>query len=104
MTATHSYYHYKRSVWKQRLDEQRNAILSQKEGKRKYVNDSILEESLHLLPDEDGPFYLVHPDLHASNVIIDRKNFHVVGIIDWEGTCFLPLASSCVPPKALSLA
>src|SRR5947207_1070280 len=47
------------------------------------------------------PFYLTHPDLHASNVILDPKTMHIVAIIDWEGACFLPLTSSCTPPKAL---
>jgi hypothetical protein len=26
---------------------------------------------------------------------------HIVAILDWEGACFLPLISSCTPPKAL---
>lgn len=51
--------------------------------------------------DEDRPFYLVHPDLHASNVIVDPNSFTVVGIVDWEGACILPIASSCMPPKCL---
>lgn len=105
LRSARTYYNYKRTVWKQRLEDQRNGITSFKDGVRKLLNDYILEQSIDsILPcDDEGPFYLVHPDLQSSNIILDRETFHVKAIIDWEGACFLPLASSCIPPKALSL-
>jgi hypothetical protein len=58
-------------------------------------------EQLCRVEDENGPFYLVHPDLHANNVIINPDNYDIIGILDWEGACTLPFASSCVPPICL---
>jgi hypothetical protein len=102
--SAQEYYKYKCSVWTQRLAGQRNAITSIGDGMRKILDETILSEGIARISgalDDDGPFYLAHPDLHASNVILDPKAMHVVAIIDWEGACFLPLKSSCTPPKAL---
>lgn len=38
----------------------------------------------------NGPFPLCHTDFLHSNIIVD-DNFDVLGIIDWEGACTLPL-------------
>ncbi|CAK7238186.1 hypothetical protein SEUCBS140593_010412 [Sporothrix eucalyptigena] len=40
---------------------------------------------------DSGPFPLCHPDFLHSNIIVDDSNFDVLGIIDWEGACTLPL-------------
>ncbi|KAI1289114.1 kinase-like domain-containing protein [Xylaria venustula] len=37
-----------------------------------------------------GPFPLCHADFLHSNIIVD-ESFQVLGIIDWEGACALPL-------------
>ncbi|KAJ2975187.1 hypothetical protein NUW58_g8429 [Xylaria curta] len=37
-----------------------------------------------------GPFPLCHADFLHSNIIVD-EDFQVLGIIDWEGACTLPL-------------
>lgn len=102
--STQEYYKYKCSVWRQRLEGQRNAITSMEDGRRKILDEDMLMQGIERISraqDDHGPFYLVHPDLHASNVILHHETFHVIAIIDWEGACFLPLASSCTPPKAL---
>jgi Phosphotransferase enzyme family len=102
--SAQTYYKYKCSVWRQRLEGQRNAITSIGDGRRKILDERILSEGISRISraqDDHGPFYLVHPDLHASNVILHPETMHVVAIIDWEGACFLPLTSSCTPPKAL---
>jgi hypothetical protein len=52
-------------------------------------------------PDEYERSYLTHPDLHSSNVLLDKKTFRVNGIIDWEGCCTLPVANWLVPLPAL---
>ena len=101
--SVQEYYKYKCSVWRQRLEGQRNAITSIGDGRRKILDEMILNEGIGRInaQDDHGPFYLVHPDLRASNVILHPETMHVVAIIDWEGACFLPLTSSCTPPKAL---
>jgi hypothetical protein len=95
---------YKCTVWRRRLEGQRNAIPSIGDGRRKVLDETILREGIGRIScaqDDKGPFYLVHPDLHASNIILHPEKMHIVAIIDWEGACFLPLTSSCTPPKAL---
>ncbi|KAI0818416.1 kinase-like domain-containing protein [Xylaria sp. FL0064] len=37
-----------------------------------------------------GPFPLCHADFLHSNIVVD-ESFQVLGIIDWEGACTLPL-------------
>jgi len=104
-TSSHDYYQFKLDVWNQRLDGQQNAFSDIKDGRRLALNESILREFLTkdaLLRYDTNQFYLCHPDLHSRNVILD-KSFHIAGIIDWEGACFLPLASACTPPQALFL-
>src|SRR5947207_1941285 len=104
--SVQEYYKYKCSVWRQRLEGQRNAITSIGDGRRKILDETILSESIGRIShaqDDHGPFYLVHPDLHASNIILHPETMHVIAIIDWEGACFLPLTSSCTPPKAMLL-
>jgi aminoglycoside phosphotransferase (APT) family kinase protein len=103
-TYARDYYNHKLSVWKQRLDGQQNSITGPEDGKRKYLNHGILTNLIHHInpaPDKEGPYYLFHPDLDSSNVILHKRTFRVIGIIDWEGACFLPLESSCTPPKAM---
>jgi hypothetical protein len=39
---------------------------------------------------EYGPFPLCHGDFLHSNMIVN-ESFEVIGIIDWEGACTLPL-------------
>ena len=103
-TSSRDYYNYKISLWMERLERQQNSITSSENGRRKFLNQIILRKFITEIdqPIEDkGLFYLVHPDLHASNIILDLETFHIKALIDWEGACFLPLASSCIPPKAL---
>lgn len=101
-TSSHEYYRFKFCVWKQHLDLQQNAITDARDGRRQALNESILLDCLNkiTLPDDKTKFYLCHPDFHASNIILDTS-LKIVGIIDWEGACFLPLASSCVPARPL---
>ncbi|KAI0190544.1 kinase-like domain-containing protein [Astrocystis sublimbata] len=40
--------------------------------------------------DNYGPFPLCHADFFHSNIVVD-ENFQILGIIDWEGACTLPL-------------
>jgi len=103
-TSSHDYYRFKSSVWKEQLELQQNAIRDARDGRRQALNESILRDCFNkmALPDDKTQFYLSHPDFHGSNVILDRS-FNVVGIIDWEGACFLPLASSCIPLRCLFL-
>ncbi|CAK7223635.1 hypothetical protein SEUCBS140593_005302 [Sporothrix eucalyptigena] len=39
---------------------------------------------------DKGPFPLCHPDFLHSNMIID-DDYSLLGVIDWEGVCTLPL-------------
>lgn len=74
------------------------------DGRRKFLNGDLIREFIcrgGFPSDEDGPFYLVHPDLHGKNVLIERGTWTVKAIIDWEGTCILPLDSALNPPKGL---
>ena len=55
-----------------------------------------------VVPQADrGPFYVAHPDLHGANVIIDLATFRIVSILDWEGTCIVPLDDACALPRWL---
>ena len=38
-----------------------------------------------------GPFPLQHPEFLHHNIIVAPDNFDVLGIIDWEGACTLPI-------------
>src|SRR5271167_3641712 len=40
-SSAHSYYNYKRDIWKQRLESQRNSITSRDDGRRKLLDDAI---------------------------------------------------------------
>ncbi|KAL1897921.1 hypothetical protein Sste5346_003773 [Sporothrix stenoceras] len=40
---------------------------------------------------DNGPFPLCHSDFLHSNIVVDHDTFDVLGIIDWEGACTLPL-------------
>ncbi|KAI0472818.1 kinase-like domain-containing protein [Xylariaceae sp. FL0804] len=46
--------------------------------------------------EDDGPFPLCHTDFLHSNIIVDER-FKVLGIIDWEGACTLPLELVAFP-------
>ena len=99
-----TYYDYKVDVWTRRVREQRNSVNSHLDAKRKFINGNIVRECINRNGgprDENGPFYLVHPDLHGKNVIIDPMTWKVKTILDWEGTCILPLQSALNPPKCL---
>lgn len=39
---------------------------------------------------DHGPFPICHADFFHSNIIV-KENFEVLGIIDWEGACTVPL-------------
>ncbi|OAR02515.1 hypothetical protein LLEC1_01299 [Akanthomyces lecanii] len=52
-------------------------------------------------PDRDeGPFALVHGDLHLSNLIVDSKK-RLIGLLDWEWSRVVPV-QYFVPPMWLS--
>ena len=98
------YYEHKLGIWNHRLREQRNSVDSHTDALRKFINAEIMRQFLdHFGPplQENGPFYLVHPDMGGNNVIIDPRSWEVKAIIDWEGTCVLPVESALCPPKCL---
>lgn len=103
-TKASEYYVHKLEVWNSRLREQRNSVSSHSDGRRKFISGEIVREFLTHCGgpvQDEGPFYLVHPDLHGKNVIIDPGEWSVKAIIDWEGACILPLESARSPPKCL---
>jgi Phosphotransferase enzyme family len=98
------YYTYKLEAWNHRLRQQRNSIDSYSDGQRKFINSEIIQEFLSHSGgpvQDEGPFFLVHPDLHGKNILIEPGKWTVKAIIDWEGTCVLPLESARSPPKCL---
>ena len=98
------YYDYKLEIWNRRLREQRNSVDSRADALRKFINADIIREFLRQFSDssqENGPFYLVHPDIGGNNVIIDPQTWTVKAIIDWEGACTLPIASALSPPRCI---
>jgi hypothetical protein len=98
------YYDHKLGIWNHRLREQRNSVDSRTDALRKFINAEIIREFLDHSDSplqENGPFYLVHPDMGGNNVIIDPQSWKIKAIIDWEGTCILPVESALSPPKCL---
>jgi hypothetical protein len=45
---------------------------------------------------------LHHPDLRLENIFVDPKEFKITSIIDWQGTCALPLFKQIGYPPFLS--
>ncbi|KAI1318087.1 kinase-like domain-containing protein [Xylariaceae sp. FL0255] len=56
----------------------------------------IRKMASRLSRNDHGPFPLCHADFLHSNIIVD-ENFKVLGIIDWEGACTLPLELVAFP-------
>jgi hypothetical protein len=107
LESASKYYDYKLAVALNRLHEHRNSISSCSDGRRKFLNLRILKEYKENLsktgnPSHESSFFLVHPDLHGLNVIIEDKTWTVKAIIDWEGACILPRGSALTPPRCLS--
>jgi hypothetical protein len=100
------YYNYKLGLWAHQLETQRNSVDGTDDGKRKFLNVGILSKFNFNFTtnasDQPERFYLTHPDLHSSNVILDKKTLRVKGIVDWEGACTLPLSNLLIPPPALT--
>jgi hypothetical protein len=104
LKSVSQYYDHKLEIWNHRLRKQRNAVDSRSDAIRKFINAEIVQKFLTGCGrpvQENGPFYLVHPDLHGHNVIIQPGKWTVKAIIDWEGACILPFASAFSPPKCL---
>lgn len=98
------YYDHKLEIWNRRLREQRNSVDSRTDALRKFMNANIIQEFLRHSGgplEGSGPFYLFHPDMGSNNVIIDSQTWKIKAIIDWEGTCTLPIESALSPPKCL---
>ncbi|KZO90925.1 hypothetical protein CALVIDRAFT_602557 [Calocera viscosa TUFC12733] len=60
----------------------------------------------YLLPpaEYEGVFVLQHPDLHASNVLVDPISKAVTGILDWEHATIAPISYQCgFPPLMKAL-
>ncbi|KAK7991531.1 hypothetical protein PG988_000325 [Apiospora saccharicola] len=57
-----------------------------------------IEAKAHQLSSFDsGPFPVAHPDFFHSNIVINRE-YEVLSVIDWEGTCTLPWELMEFPP------
>lgn len=57
------------------------------------INDfpsRVMAAASQILHSNHGPFPLCHADFLHSNIVVD-DSFQVLGIIDWEGACTLPL-------------
>ncbi|KAI1170884.1 kinase-like domain-containing protein [Nemania sp. FL0916] len=50
----------------------------------------IMAAASWISSNDHGPFPLCHADFYHSNIVVD-ENFEVLGIIDWESACTLPL-------------
>ena len=91
-------------IWR-RYTEQRNSVYHEEDAREKYVRLQLFKELLPTfnIPEfNDGPFTLMHSDLHQSNVLVD-DNLRITAILDWEWACVLPIQISCLPPICLSL-
>jgi len=86
------------------LDEQSNAVFDRHDARQKFLTTrlfpSILERFINPRT-ADGPFFLTHPDLHQTNVMINPQ-FEVAAILDWEFSCTMPLEVACSPPICLT--
>ncbi|KAJ8129537.1 hypothetical protein O1611_g4098 [Lasiodiplodia mahajangana] len=51
---------------------------------------SRIKEAARRISNNHGPFPLCHADFLHSNIVVD-ESFQVLGIIDWESACTLPL-------------
>ena len=91
-------------LWR-RYTEQRNSVYHEEDAKEKYVRLQLFKELLPTfnVPEfNDGPFTLMHSDLHQSNILVD-ENLRITAILDWEWACVLPIQISGLPPICLSL-
>jgi len=108
LSSSLAYYNHKFDLWKHQLNTQSNSVEGEEDGRRKLLNKEILSQLIPILGpptiDDCKRFYLAHPDLHATNIIVDEHTFRVIGIIDWEGACTLPVTSFWNPPFALTSA
>lgn len=84
-------------------NEQRNSVCDEADAVQKYVTSEIFRRIIPHFVDgrfNNGPFFLCHLDLHASNVIAN-KNWEVEAILDWEFASVLPIEVAFSPPRCI---
>ncbi|GJE87320.1 hypothetical protein PsYK624_034030 [Phanerochaete sordida] len=80
-------------------------IVSLEDTKFRRTYEAIISDFERLAPNLlplDPRFILWHPDLHASNIIVDEKSeiHELRGVIDWQGATILPSYMQVEVPPA----
>lgn len=90
-------------LWR-RFTEQRNSVYHHDDAKEKYVRLQLFKELIpffNVSEFNNGPFTLMHSDLHQSNILVD-EHLMITAILDWEWACVLPIQISCLPPICIN--
>ncbi|EHY60905.1 hypothetical protein ABEF92_005527 [Exophiala dermatitidis] len=88
------------------LQHQRNdAITDQDDCRKKYVARCLFRKIVHNISTEHchGPFRLYCDDFRPSNVLVDLRDLHVTGAVDWEFTYVAPAEFAYIAPWWLLL-
>ena len=97
------YYNSQAHLFERRLTEQRNSVFDEPDAIGKFVTPEVFRRIIpHFINGKfnNGPFFLFHLDLHATNVIVNR-HFKVEAILDWEFTSAVPTEVAFSPPRCL---
>jgi hypothetical protein len=105
LCSSQEYYQSQSRLFERRLVEHRNSVFNEEDAQQKYVTSEVFRRVMpHYIDKQfnNGPFFLCHLDLHASNVIMN-KNLEVEAFLDWEFASVLPIEVACAPPRCLTL-
>ena len=106
ISSSEDYYLSQSRLFERYINEQRNSVFDEEDALQKYVTPEVFRQVIpHYMQKKfnNGPFFLCHLDLHASN-IMTNKNLEVEAILDWECASVLPFEVACAPPRCLTAA
>jgi hypothetical protein len=102
-TTSLDYYVSQTHLFKRYTNEQRNSVYDEQDAILKYITSEVFRRVIpHFLNHQfnNGPFFLFHLDLHATNVITNH-NWEVEAILDWEFTSTSPIEVAFSPPRCI---
>lgn len=97
------YYISQTQMFERYINEQRNSVCDEQDAIKKYLTSELFRRVIPHFADvrfQNGPFFLFHLDLHATNVIVNR-NWQVEAILDWEFASALPIEVAFSPPRCI---
>ncbi len=102
-TSSIDYYTSQTHLFKHWLNEQHNSVYDESDAIAKFLTREVFRCIIpHFVNEQlnNGPYFLFHLDLHATNVIVNHQ-FKIEAILDWEFTSAVPTQVEFSPPRSL---